>query len=55
VRHVTVLFSERVKWIGGALAGARSVTTGGAFITTVLTDRRAVVESGRRVVAGTTP
>ena len=47
--YVTVLFSERVKRVGGALAGARAVRSRSAVIETVLANRRAVVELSQRV------
>ena len=50
--YVTVLFSERVKRVGGALAGARAVRTRRAVIDTVLANRRAVVDLARGVLDG---
>jgi hypothetical protein len=48
--YVTVLFSERVKRLGGALAGARAVRTRRAVIDTVLANRRAVVDMAKGVL-----
>jgi glycerol-3-phosphate O-acyltransferase / dihydroxyacetone phosphate acyltransferase len=48
--YVAVLFSERVKRLGGALAGARAVRTRRALIDTVLANRRAVVDLAEGVV-----
>jgi hypothetical protein len=48
--YVTVLFSERVKRLGGALAGARAVRTRRAVIDTVLANRRAVVDLAKGVL-----
>jgi glycerol-3-phosphate O-acyltransferase/dihydroxyacetone phosphate acyltransferase len=45
--YVTVLFSERVKRVGGAVAGARAVRSRGAVISTVLANRNAVVALAR--------
>ena len=50
--YVTVLFSERVKRVGGATAGARAVRRRSAAIESVLAHRRAVVELAQRVADG---
>lgn len=50
--YLAVLFSERVKRIGGAVAGARAVRGRRAVIDTVLAHRRAVVELAQGVVDG---
>ena len=47
--YVTVLFSERVKRVGGALAGARAVRSRSAVVETVLANRAAVVELAQGV------
>ena len=48
--YLTVLFSERVKRLGGALAGARAVRGRGAAIESVLANRLAVVDLARRML-----
>jgi 1-acyl-sn-glycerol-3-phosphate acyltransferase len=53
--YVTVLFSERVKRVGGAVAGGRAVRGRRAVIDTVLANRRSVVESARSVLEGSVP
>ncbi len=50
--YVTVLLSERVKRVGGAVAGARAVRTRGGAVESVLADRRAVIELAQGVVDG---
>ncbi len=47
--YVTVLFSERVKRVGGALSGAHAVRSRSTVIETVLANRRAVVELAQGV------
>jgi hypothetical protein len=47
---VTVLFSERVKPVGGAVAGARAVRGGSGAVESVLSRRRAVVELAQQAV-----
>jgi hypothetical protein len=49
---VTVLFSERVKRLGGALAGVRAVRNRGILIQSVLAHRNAVVDLALGVVDG---
>jgi glycerol-3-phosphate O-acyltransferase/dihydroxyacetone phosphate acyltransferase len=53
--YVAVLFSERVKRVGGAIAGARAVRTRRAVIDSVLADRRAVVELAQVELAQVDP
>jgi hypothetical protein len=50
--YVTVLFSERVKRVGGAVAGARAVRTRGALVDSVLAHRVALVDLALGVVDG---
>jgi hypothetical protein len=47
--YVTVLFSERVQRVGGALTGARAVRSRSMVIETVLANRRAVEELAQGV------
>jgi hypothetical protein len=48
--YMTVLFSERVKRVGGAVAGLRAVRDRSAAIESVLSRRRAAVELAQRAV-----
>jgi 1-acyl-sn-glycerol-3-phosphate acyltransferase len=50
--YVTVLFSERVKRIGGLLVGARAVRTRRGVLASVLANRVAVVELTRGLLGG---
>lgn len=53
--YVTVLFSERVKRVGGAVAGARAVRSRREVIDTVLANRRAVVDLAQGARDGPIP
>lgn len=50
--YVAVLLSERVKRIGGAVAGARAVGSRHTVIDSVLAHRRSVVELAAGIVGG---
>jgi hypothetical protein len=53
--YLAVLFSERVKRIGGLVAGARAVRSRRSVLDTVLANRVAVVELTRAILARSAP
>ncbi len=53
--YLAVRVAERIRRVGGAVAGYRAVRAGGPHLSALRSQRVAVVEAGRAVVAGTAP